>query len=129
MYGQRSRSYEYYSTKMYRIQSNTFDGLSLTVLDVNPGNETNLIRSCMSLGYKSLVNYRLGQNYIHLYIKPFISIIDIMEIFKTIVFLLLCGTVEAKKRSFCNAQTCNKCAKIYVFGRSSNSKLALVSNY
>ena len=41
MYGQRSRSYEYYSTKMYRIQSNTFDGLSLAVLDVNPGNETN----------------------------------------------------------------------------------------
>ena len=50
-----------------------------------------------------------------------------MEIFKTFVFLLLCGTIEAKKRSFCNAQTCNKCAKIYVFGRS-DTKLSLVSN-
>ena len=41
MYGQRSRSYEYYSIKFFPIQSNTFDGLSLTVFDVNPGNETN----------------------------------------------------------------------------------------
>ena len=48
-----------------------------------------------------------------------------MEIFKTVVFFLLCGTIEAKKRSFCNAQTCNKCAKIYIFAPK-DSKVTLV---
>ena len=48
-----------------------------------------------------------------------------MEIFKTVVFFLLCGTIEAKKRSFCNAQTCNKCAKIYIFAPK-DSKVTMV---
>ena len=114
------------SQSFFPIQSNTFDRQALTS---TLALRLILMSSCMSLGYKSLLNFRLNQKVFNLYIKPFISIIDIMEIFKTIVFLLLCGTIEAKKRSFCNAQTCNKCAKIYVFGRSSNSKLALVSSF